>query len=329
MARISGTRFDDRMIARSTGDTYLGEKGDDTFVFSEDTIRNKFVGGLGADRVEGEIRVDEADDLSEALVGMTFNGDRGVDTLHLTAIVEQAELTLSLSDFGASLKSVENLELKLITSLSPGDFGDVTIRGGARAEKLEFIPDNYNEERVAINMGKGADTVYLGSATTVVNSAVVNGGGGADTIINISGDDGTQLLGGTGNDLIVTRGVSMERVKGGGGADHIQLEGSYRNFDYDIVSGNGGKDIFEIARVSDDPMAIITDFKRTKDKILISDDSLSAEDLIVVAKGDSVGSEYGKLYLDLNDSTLVYRGDVIVDLDGAAVRSSDILFDIA
>jgi Ca2+-binding RTX toxin-like protein len=208
---LRGDRGDDLLDFSTT--TLVGisaiedDGGADTIVGSagHDVIRS----GAGDDRLlagAGSDTLDGGEGADTYLVGRYEGFDRYVDTGRSgydRILAVGHDTAIGLADFDASSG---------IEEISGQGFVGVSLRGGAGDDVLDF------------------------SATRLLDVALIEDDGGADTIIGSSGDD------------VIRAGVGSDRLDGGGGSD-VYLVGRHHGYDDYRDSGEGGVDVIRATSV--------------------------------------------------------------------------------
>jgi Ca2+-binding RTX toxin-like protein len=205
--RVTGSEFDDVLIASTAGNLLSGEFGDDVLLGS--TGADSLFGGFGDDFLTGGAGGDKLD------------GGDGSDTA--TYADSPAALTINLSAHTVSGGDATGDHLFAIENVVGTSFAD-TMTGS--------IDDN------RLQGGTGDDTLYGRGG-----SDILLGGNGADTLYGEDGND--TVLGGDGGDYlngadgldVLTGGGENDTIAGGAGNDI--LTGDDGN---DVLNGGAGAD---------------------------------------------------------------------------------------
>jgi Ca2+-binding RTX toxin-like protein len=212
--------------------TFTGGNGDDTLTGGDknDTLSaglgNDVLYGLGgADLLDGGAGDDSLDGGAS---NDTLNGGTGIDRARRKNDVSFVVTNSELQELnGSTLISVDKLS----------GIETVSLTGGVSANRFDLSA--FNNTSVALIEGGGGNDTVLGSEgtdsiTTGSGIDVIDGRGGNDTIA--SGDGADVVQGGLGNDSISGDGGNDSLV-GGAGAD-LLFGGSGK----DTLTGNAGND---------------------------------------------------------------------------------------
>ncbi|MDT8317030.1 MAG: Ig-like domain-containing protein, partial [bacterium] len=220
---LVGDGTDNILIGAGGNDTLQGLGGNDTLYgnVGNDTIEggagtntlyggdgdDTFIGGAGNDTMDGGIGTDTA---SYASAGSAIT----------------ASLTNGLGTHGAYIdnySNIENLTGGSGNDTLTGDSGINVLIGGSGDDTLEGLAGDD-----ILTGGDGNDTVsYENSIASVTASLAAQSGSGADvgndtytdSIENLTGGSGNDILIGDDNDNILTGGAGGDELHGGGGSD--------------------------------------------------------------------------------------------------------------
>lgn len=247
--------------AVNAGDSIMGDSGDDTIFGTggRDTIN----GGSGNDLIDGR---GDADIILGGAGRDTLNGGAGNDTLN--------------GQGGADLLSGDDGDDTIIwegqtsgdDTISSDAGGDTLVVGGETTDDTFSVSQSAASELI-ITQGTSSITIAGNGIEAGIESVVVNGGSGNDTITITDVDQvGTLVLtvnGGSGADTISATGASLGNVRlaingdlgddtltgsadadtisGGDGNDVISGEAGNDtlsgNADEDVISGGDGNDV--------------------------------------------------------------------------------------
>ena len=248
-------------IATLTSTTIAGGKGNDTIVFSGATIENSIIGGARAnnDVLDG----DGADLIKTEYVtnftASTIYGGGGNDTVTFSGHGMTGSL-VSLNK-GADVFSANDTGLTI---------SDSVIGLGADGDTFAIV-DGAKITTSRINAGKGADSIYFGSAaieSTDFASTTIYGGAGADWLVGSAtlSDAGTmavtlEYLATTESTAAAMDTIAVGAVDAGSGAFSFRYEpgGSLATFAGDAFSGTNGVVVFSSTYASNDVTARIAD----------------------------------------------------------------------
>lgn len=259
LSTITGSAFDDTIIATTSADLISGLAGNDVIsgFGGNDTID----GGAGNDRISGGTGVDSligdtGNDIFFIASGdvaggaETINGGDGTDIISLTGG--------GSFDFSGATVSVETITGGTGADTITGTTSADLIDGGAAADVISG--HNGND---TLSGGAGADTIDGGagddriSGGTGVDSLL--GGDGFDTFFIASGDiaGGAETIdGGNNSDILSLTGggsfdfsgatISVETINGGTASDTITGTAArdviHGGTGDDVLSGHGGND---------------------------------------------------------------------------------------
>lgn len=330
MPIIKGTRFSDQLAATSTAnEEFRGLGGDDTFLFHFDDRSDRFIGGGGNDR----LKITYPEDLDRPaptglLKDVKFVGGPGFDTIEMALDFDRIDVVLNLNRQGFRPATAEALEVNVAFYPYGGGSPDFTLQGTARADIFHFSAQGGAlAGTLRATTGNGNDSVTTGHLSNIT-AVIVNTGTGNDTVLLQAGAASTHVNTGAGRDVIHTNWLNSERIIAGAGDDIVYLDGQYYGVNPDIVTGGAGRDRFMTDIYQNATTAIITDFRAGQDKIVVTDDTFRPEELIFVETAADIGTDFFNLYFARKEAELYYRGDLVIDLDGAArVGARDFLFE--
>jgi serralysin len=219
--RVTGSQFEDLLIASAAGNLLSGENGDDVLLGSlgGDSLYGGYgddflTGGAGGDKLDGGdgsdtvSYTDSPAALTINLSAHTVSGGDGTGD-HLAAVENVVGTTFADSMIG----NIDDNRLQGGTGddILYGRVGDDILIGGNGADKL------YGED--------GRDTLMGGDGDDTLNGAdgldVLTGGGGADSVAGGLGND--ILTGDDGNDVL-NGGAGADSMTGGLGDDTFYVD---------------------------------------------------------------------------------------------------------
>jgi Ca2+-binding RTX toxin-like protein len=205
----------DFFYGSGAADTVLGEGGDDTAYFAENTSGAEFVGGPGTN-----------DFCALRGAANSVLGD------HITAAPDGAGVAISSTGSGVWTNRVESAEVVEIS----GDQGDDIIDMSGAPAGISFVLN-----------GNGGTNTLIGSpsADTLIGGAendFIRGGPGDDTISPFWGSNDVEWRAGDGSDFIEDdfEGTTSLTVHGTGGDDAIVLGGTTALRANALAQGNAG-----------------------------------------------------------------------------------------
>lgn len=178
--------------------------------------------------------------------------------------------------------------------------GVETVIGGAAAETVILITSGAAPS--VADLGDGADRLFLIAASntvTVTNTELVLGGNGTDRI-TVTGNVGSDVSSGAGNDT-VTGGAGADTLSGGVGVD--------------LLTGGAGADRFVFFSAAESPLAapdVITDFAPGIDDVFFSKSLLKGS---FAYRGDAAFTVTGNTQARFVEASELLQ----VDLDGNGV----------
>ena len=257
VVKVTGSGFDDLLVAGSASGTLSGLAGDDTLEGGDGN--DSLQGGAGADALNGGAGIDRAL-YSDATAGLTVDLAVAANNTGIAA--------------GDTFDAIENLYGSNFDDILRGDGGANRIWGAAGNDTLEggdgndtlyggagadMMSGGTGTDRVSYSDAPAGLTVDLAVAANNTGIAAgdtfdaienlygsnfadtLRGDSGANTIWGAAGDDTLEggdgknsLYGGAGNDTL-NGGAGNDRLDGGSGAD--------------VMYGGGGNDTFFV----DDP----------------------------------------------------------------------------
>ncbi|PMN72449.1 calcium-binding protein [Enterovibrio norvegicus] len=244
---VAGDLGDGAKLSGGDGDDYLSGNHNDQF----------FTGGSGADTYHFGSSILDSDPKYDSTSPTTHSGhDRivdfeiGVDTISIDPAIHTHFDELDIKQVGPttvitlSTGATITLNNTTATALSADNF---VFQGGQEYQsKLGIWGDDTGEpveEPQYITGGGGDDHIVLDTATG--DTAV--GGRGSDLIEGFGNDN---LGGGSGDDVLISRGEN-DKLLGGSGNDVLQISGDvasngrlYGNDGDDFLSGNEGDQFF-------------------------------------------------------------------------------------
>ena len=229
--QINGSDGNDQIFGGLGNDTLNGGNGDDVIN-----------GGDGSDKIYGNSGVNILSGGDGSDIFFIENGSGITDTITDFSAVNGDQIDVSsLSDVGsfATLKILQQGQDTLITISSDQQI----LLKNVNASDLKESSFNGLKKDIVINGSKFDDILSVGYDYAGIQSTLVDGKAGNDTIYGSSQDD--VILGGDGNDSII----------GGGGND--------------TISGNTGSDkfVFQNTYSYSDSTTVVTDFEIGSDKI--------------------------------------------------------------
>ncbi len=281
---FSGGAGDDRIEGGHGADSIDGGTGDDllvgydaaglssgsTVVGADDGAADTIAGGAGADTIGGGAGADsltggaDADTfiLSDGFGNDTIAGGEAVttgtdyDTIDLSALTGPVTVTFTGSGAGTITDGTDTVTFSEIERIIGTDQADV-IDASDDAEGI-VIEGGAGDDTITGGSGGdtidgegGADSILGGAGDDALGYAVggdtIDGQAGADTIRGgfSAGSDDAVLIGGDGNDSIVTYGAD-DTVYGGDGSDTINADSGNESLDGgagdDVIWANSGDD---------------------------------------------------------------------------------------
>ena len=289
---LVGTSAADAFGNQGTADKTIkvnGFAGNDTLTVNAGVTSGTIGMGAGTDTVTVNTAVakklditlgagDDAFTVGSAADGITVGGQDGADTFTMTAAALNSRLSggKGVDDFISTT----------------GDIGTkVTIQGGSGNDIVGLSTARFQTgTNNFINGQAGEDSIYLDGTAGIT----VHGGSEADTISQTTDVNSCLLSGDKGADTI-TDGAGDNTIKGGGGADTITSA-----LGADTVTGGLGKDDFKIVAISGAAAAQvddITDFTVADDQVGFDISDLEtfesgggASDLINVSTAASIAA---------------------------------------
>ena len=237
---LNGMQGNDTITLAAGPGTNLGRiygGGGDDIVSAADTVdytKSTIHGGQGADTLT----------IASGFVqGSTVNGNAGNDLISAGRLDFSASL-IALGG-GNDTLTIDSAEVTTATIAAGGGNDLITATTISAANLLRIEGDTIGDTEFY-----GNDTIHVNDGT-LGNSALVQGGGGADHILisaNYSG--GTTINGNAGKDSINLAGgfrTGMGLLIGGGaGNDTIQISASLITGNTDTIFGGGGADIIDL-----------------------------------------------------------------------------------
>ena len=208
--------------------------------------------------------------------GIEVFGDDGND---LAVIVNQSGGNLSGG------RGDDDLSLFSDTSSSNG-----RVQGGAGDDTIRV-----EAEFGDISGGGGDDRI-----SALMSEGVLNGDSGNDVVSIVGGDFSSQLLGGTGNDVLINGNVSDEAL-----GDDIPMNGGRGS---DLLRGGSGADVFQFA-LNDRGADVVENFVAGEDLLEFKDTGLQFAD---VDTNDSASLDAG------DDAVSSIGNDLVIDVAAAA-----------
>ena len=166
------------------------------------------------------------------------------------------------------------------------------------ADSVEVIDGGGGYDRI---VGSDAKTVWDFSATELIGIAMLDAGGGRDTVTGSAGDDtvmggsgSDRLFGAAGDDVFIVVGADQgcdviyggegrDTILGGSGDDHIGLQILGRQQSIEVIDGGAGSN--RIAGGDDDTT---WDFSGTELVNIAAIDSRGGDDTVLGSAGDDV-----------------------------------------
>lgn len=280
-----------------------GNAGADVINFganaADAVIDSTIMGGNDADTIT-----------TSAATTSKFNGNKGADTLTVS------RASTNSSAFGGQGLDSINISAGMTGSIVSGDNGnDRIVDTGA-----------FNLTSTTVKGGIGDDVISL-SNINAGTGLFINGNGGND---NISGAAvATVINGGGGNDGI-TGGAGNDSITGGAGDDNLVGAGGIDTFTVDQGTdtltdlGNGGSDVFTVARLATFNATVTADYVSTITSQNLGTSSLTAAngiDINVSALSSAAGVTHTGFTITGDAGQNEFIGSVQTDTisSGAAV----------
>jgi Ca2+-binding RTX toxin-like protein len=210
-------------------------------------------GGTGNDTIDlGNSALGGLGEFGSDVVGGLFNGNQGGDTINAGRVFGAARIL-----GGMDIDTIDVFELfsssvngnKAADTVTVGALVNGSVFGGQGADTISVGGQGNGIESSLISGDLGSDSITV--IGTLFGSSTIEGGEGNDTIVALSvvaaegNDDGLIIIGGVGNDSI-TSGVTNDTISGDAGDDTVTGGGGN-----DTISGDAGDD-FLLADGGDD-----------------------------------------------------------------------------
>jgi len=203
-------------------------------------------------------------------------------------------------------------------NLLEGGIGDDTLSGGAGDDTLDG--------------GAGINTVSYANAGgfvfASVTSAILDGDGGTDTLINIQnliGSDTGNFLTGDGADNVLTGGAGVDTLSGLGGADTLMGLGNN-----DTLTGGAGIDTLDGGSGTDTASytsaagGITVDFSDPAPNIQVTNDGDGASDTLISIETISASNNQDTFIMDNVAVTIDGNGNGSDFVDYSGMTGSDL-----
>ncbi|KPF90064.1 hypothetical protein IP81_15955 [Novosphingobium sp. AAP83] len=277
---LTGTAAADTIIGARGQDTLIGGGGDDVFGMSAGSGIDSIDGGTGYDTLSAmsanAVFYWGTFSNIEAISGNGFAGARitGLETAETIAFSGLDLTDIAIIDGGGGNDTItgtaqgdtifgntgddtinaaggdDTILFRGITlDVVDGGSGIDTLRATARGSSIRWdlisnveAVDGAGFDRVTVTGSTAADTLDL-SGATLTDIALIDGGGGndtitgtaqGDTIFGNTGDDTINAAG--GDDTILFRGITLDVVDGGSGIDTLRATATGSSIRWDLVS---------------------------------------------------------------------------------------------
>ena len=293
---------------------------------SSDTIDFNTLAGF-TKLVVGTSTAADIDDLSSTVVAAGID-ITGVQTTSLILEIDNA------IDPGVANTMVLNLDHGTAnTAVTVADFQAAGIEtltvnsngAGTNTNSIELGTENTALTNVNI-AGSSKFTLTVQGGADVGSTAVVVNGADATGVLTItlSGeDDGTNITGGSGADVIVG-GTAVDIVSGGAGADNFTGSSGL-----DKYTGGAGVDDYDLTTATADAtdMLTITDFARGAggDTISLDESAVAGGIITGMTAGTTVYSEGTVGTVGTNDSSITLADNSIIVVTDQSFATYDLL----
>jgi len=293
---------------------------------STDTIDFNTLAGF-TKLVMGTSTAADIDDLSATVVAAGID-ITGVQTTSLILEIDNA------TDPGVENTMVLNLDHGTAdTAVTVADFQAAGIEtltinsngAGTNTNSIELGTENTALETVNIAGSSKFTLTVQGNADVGATDVTVNGADATGVLtITLSGeDDGTNITGGSGNDVI-TGGTGVDIVNGGAGNDNFNATSGL-----DVYTGGAGKDDYDLSTATADAtdMLKITDFARGSggDTISLDESAVAGAILDGMTAGAAAYVEGSIATLGANDSSIALADNSVIVITDQSFATYDAL----
>jgi Ca2+-binding RTX toxin-like protein len=276
---ITGGDGNDRLIGGDGNDLIIGGRGSDTAQLGAGNDVFVWNPGDGSDVVDGGADFDTLDFRGASInekISISANGAHAVFTRDVAAITMDLNGVerIQFEAFGGADKIVVNdltgtdvkevaIDLAGVPGSGTGDgAADVVTVNGSNGNDVISLTNSENArvfinglaaqvtidgvdptlDTLVVNGGAGNDTIDASGLSSNWINLTIDGGAGNDTIIGSGGND--TLIGGDGNDLVIWNpGDGSDVVDGGAGYDALDFRGADVSENISIAA-NGAHAVF-------------------------------------------------------------------------------------
>ncbi|MDW6022481.1 calcium-binding protein [Mesorhizobium sp. BAC0120] len=259
---IRGSQGADVLIGGDGNDFVLGDGGNDVAFLGAGNDTFQWDPGDGNDIVEGQDGFDT----------LLFNGANISENVNIFANGGRAFLTRDVANVTMDLNGVERIDFGALGGADNVVVGDMTgtgvmqvninlastiggLAGDGEADRVTVFGSNLDETIKIVTSGTSATISGLASTTKIaalesIDSIIVNGQSGADTIDGSGSRHALTLNGGLGNDVLIG-GSGNDFFSGGDGNDVALMGAGNDTFiwnpgdDNDTLEGQAGIDTMQ------------------------------------------------------------------------------------